>query len=157
MSVPLELAALRGLLAHGCSSCFWTGERGPGEDRVLASGAGASRQRSSQQAPEGAVFLGGTGGWKGSKWTRIFSPQTAVVYYTQEKNHKLKNANKRSRGGHCAGSRLCPVDLRAGCGSGAPGSPLQTLTRLQQLLLGSFSLLYFSLIRQVFFFFFFLS
>lgn len=63
------------------------------------SGASASRRRSSQQAPEGAVFSGGTGGWKGSKWTRIFSPQTAVVYYTQEKNHKLKTANKRRRGG----------------------------------------------------------
>lgn len=60
-SVPLELAALRGLLAHGCFSCFWASKQGPDEDPGPGSGVGASGQRSFQQAPEGAVFLGGAG------------------------------------------------------------------------------------------------
>ena len=60
----------------------------------------------------------------------------------------------RSRG-HRAGS-VCVLPIfptRQGSGApGSPGSPLQALARLQQLLLCSFTFLYFPLICQDFFF-----
>lgn len=152
MSVPLELAALRGLLAHGCSSCFWTGERGPGEDRVRLQAQvlpGSDPPSRLQRALSSREELGAGRAASGPG----SSPHRPLLFITHRKKPTSLKMQTRSRGGHCAGSRLCPVDLRAGCGSGAPGSPLQTLTKLQQLLLGSFSLLYFSLIRHFFFFF----
>lgn len=100
-----------------------------------------------------ALSSGRSGAGAGSERTRIFSPQTAVVYYTQEKTTSLKTQTRGAEG-HCAGCGLrVPSIFPARRGSGAPGSPLQTLTRLQQLLLGSFSLLYFSLVRFFFFLF----
>lgn len=100
-----------------------------------------------------ALSSGRSGAGAGSERTRIFSPQTAVVYYTQEKTTSLKTQTRGAEG-HCAGCGLRVLSIfPARRGSGAPGSPLQTLTRLQQLLLGSFSLLYFSLVRFFFFLF----
>ena len=121
------------------------GERGPGKDGQR------SRRRSSQQAPEGAVFSGGRGWAEASgPLDKIFSPQRAVVYHTGEKNHTLTNADTRSQG-HCAGSVCVLPIFPSRRGSGAPGSPLQALARLQQLLLCSFTFLYFPLICQDFF------
>lgn len=151
MSVPLELAALRGLLAHGCFSCFWTGEQGPGEDRcqvrapVLPGSDPPSRLQRALSSRE-ELGAGRAASGPGS------SPHRPPLFIThRKKTTSLKIKTREAEGALCWLQALCPVDLRARCGSGAPGSLLQTLTRLQQLLLGSFSLLYFSLICQVFF------
>lgn len=76
-SVPLGLAALRGLLAHRCFPCSRTGERG-----VQVRKAGRSRGRSSPQALEGAVFSGG----RGRAAPRCcLLPTDAAVSHTQER------------------------------------------------------------------------
>ena len=121
------------------------GERGPGKDGQR------SRRRSSQQAPEGAVFSGGRGWAEASgPLDKIFSPQRAVVYHSREKNHTLTNADTRSQG-HCAGSACVLPIFPTRRGSGAPGSPLQAPARPQQLLLCGFTFLYFPLTCQDFF------
>lgn len=77
---------------------LWTGEqvqagRPPGG--LLPS---SIQQRCSQQAPDGAVLPAGVAlGAAGD--LRLLAPQTAAVFITHRKNHKLKNANGGSRGG----------------------------------------------------------
>lgn len=96
---PLELAALRWLLAHSCFSCFWTSKQGPCEDPAPGSGAGASRKRSSHRAPEGAVFSRRAGRrLQPTASGQRSSPKGCCCLLHSGKNHKLKNANNRSRG-----------------------------------------------------------
>lgn len=158
-SVPLDLAALRGLLAHGCFlSGLVSRSRGGIRRRLLPN---SIQQRCSQQAPEGAVLPEGVGQERAAGGLRIFSPQTAVVYYTQEKTTNLKMQTREAEELRGAEEHCCRLCMSSSSltrrGSGAPGSLLQTPTRPYQLLLGSFILLYFSLTCQdfvVFFFFF---
>lgn len=150
-SVPLDLAALRGLLAHGC---FLSGlvSRSRG-----AFGAGSSLTPSSSDAPSRlqralSSLKQEEGQERAAGGLRIFSPQTAVVYYTQEKNHKLKNANKRSRGAeeHCCRLCMSPSSLTPwlrGTWLLAPDPDQAVPTSARQ---GSFILLYFSFTCQDF-------
>lgn len=92
-----------------------------------------------QQAPGDAVSPGGRG-WSRGQRMRSFSPQTAVYNHTQEETTSLQMQTREAEG-HCAGSVCVLPVFPARRGSGAAGSPPQTLARLQQLLLGSFTFL----------------
>lgn len=110
-SVPLDLAALRGLLAHGC---FLSGLVSRSRQGGLRAGSslGSIQQRCSQQAPDGAVLpegvaLGAPGGLK------VLSHRPLLFLIThRKKTTSLKMQTRqaeelRSRGAEAAADSVC--------------------------------------------------
>lgn len=130
--VPLELAALRGLSAHGCFSCSWTieGEQGPGEDgrhfqaAILPAGS------------RGRCLLGKRGGWS-RRLGRASSPRRPLLFITHRRKTTSLQMQTREAEGRCAGCPQCPV-FPAGR-AWEHRAPPKTPSRLQQLLPGSFT------------------
>lgn len=91
--------------------------------RVQGKTGGTSRQRSSQQAPEGAVFSGSVGAGAGGLDEHLLPADRCCLSHTGEKPQAYKCKQEKPRGAVLA-ARSVPSSLPGGLGStGLPPRP----------------------------------